>query len=146
MQRRKFLRKLSITLASVAGIFAGFSMLRVFSHKTERQRRKVKLGKPIDYPVDTYTLEEEFGLFVYRDHEGAKAVSSVCTHLGCTVQKTEDGFECPCHGSCYSPGGDVLSGPAPTSLAWYAIDKTPDGRIRVDLSSSVGADYKHPLS
>ena len=146
MQLRNFLRRLSITLASVAGLFAGFSLIKVFSHKTERQGKKVKLGKAYDYPLDTYTLEEEFGLFVYRDHEGVKAVSSVCTHLGCTVQRTQEGFECPCHGSCYSASGEVLSGPAPSSLAWYAIEKTPDGRMRVDMTTSMGADYKYPLA
>lgn len=146
MQRRKFLGKLSIFLASAAGVFAGISLIRIFSYKTERPGAKVKLGKPVDYPVDTYTLEEEFNLFVYRDHEGVRAVSSVCTHLGCTIQKTQDGFECPCHGSCYSASGEVLSGPAPASLAWYAIDKTPDGRMRVDKSASMGADYKYPLN
>ena len=49
-----------------------------------------------------------------RDDGTLVAVSSVCTHLGCQVNwnTAERSWDCPCHGSRFSPEGDVLQGPA----------------------------------
>jgi glycine/D-amino acid oxidase-like deaminating enzyme/nitrite reductase/ring-hydroxylating ferredoxin subunit len=51
----------------------------------------------------------------YRDDEGTlMAVSPVCSHLGCQVNwnSAERSWDCPCHGSRFTPRGDVLQGPA----------------------------------
>jgi Rieske Fe-S protein len=57
---------------------------------------------------------------VYRDEAGAvHRRSAVCTHAGCVVHwnSTARGWECPCHGSRFSPTGEVVSGPAMDDLA-----------------------------
>jgi glycine/D-amino acid oxidase-like deaminating enzyme/nitrite reductase/ring-hydroxylating ferredoxin subunit len=50
-----------------------------------------------------------------RDDDGTvHAVSATCTHLGCRVawNRAERSWDCPCHGSRFAPGGEVLQGPA----------------------------------
>jgi nitrite reductase/ring-hydroxylating ferredoxin subunit len=57
---------------------------------------------------------------VYRDDQGnLHAVSTVCTHRGCTVgwNSAEKTWDCPCHGSRYDPLGRVIHGPAIVNLA-----------------------------
>lgn len=52
---------------------------------------------------------------VYRDEDGGlHAVSARCTHLGCLVafNSAERAWECPCHGSRFTPDGDIVQGPA----------------------------------
>jgi glycine/D-amino acid oxidase-like deaminating enzyme/nitrite reductase/ring-hydroxylating ferredoxin subunit len=56
----------------------------------------------------------------YRDEDGQVTLrSAICTHMGCTVDwnTAERTWDCPCHGSRFTPTGDVLSGPAQSPLA-----------------------------
>ena len=94
------------------------------------------------YPVDTFSYIEEQKIFIYRDHEGVRAVTAVCTHLGCILEINDEGFNCPCHGSCYNKRGDVLSGPAPRALTWFQVSKAPDGQLMIDLTRKVKPEYK----
>ncbi|HSI91930.1 MAG TPA: FAD-dependent oxidoreductase, partial [Jiangellaceae bacterium] len=55
----------------------------------------------------------------YRDDQGRlHAVSSRCTHLGCQVawNAAERSWDCPCHGSRFTPDGEILNGPATKPL------------------------------
>jgi len=54
-------------------------------------------------------------LAVYRDESGqVMALSPVCPHLGCLVHwnNHEKTWDCPCHGSRFGSGGEVIEGPA----------------------------------
>ncbi len=55
---------------------------------------------------------------VYLRRRGAaiEAVSAICTHTGCLVQRVNNGFGCPCHKSDFDEEGKPLNGPAPRPL------------------------------
>ena len=133
---------MALGLAGFAGAVAAISYFRQFFPRLAGEKRRIPLGDPRRFPVDTFTYLEEHKLFVYRDHEGIKVVSAICTHLGCILEKSMDGFECPCHGSCYSNEGEVLSGPAPRDLAWYSVSRGADGRIVINPGKLVSPEDK----
>ena len=146
MKRRDFIRKAALTLVTVTGLVALAGWLRQFFPRLAGEKRRITIGDSMQYPVDTYTFLEGQNLFVYRDHEGVRAVSAICTHLGCTIERTTEGFECPCHGSVYNDRGEVLSGPAPRSLSWYRVSRAPDGKVFIDPGSTVSPDEKFLIS
>ena len=56
---------------------------------------------------------------VYRDDDGEVSVrSATCTHMGCRVgwNNAERSWDCPCHGSRFTPHGHVIAGPAEAPL------------------------------
>ena len=142
MKRRHFIQRSALVLAAATGVLAAASYFRQFFPRIAGEKRRITLGDSSHFPVDTYTYLEEHNLFVYKDHEGMRAVSAICTHLGCTIERTTEGFECPCHGSRYNNKGEVLSGPAPRDLAWFSVNKTSDGKVVIDPGETVAADEK----
>ena len=73
---------------------------------------------------------------VFRDAEGVYAISIICTHLGCIVKPTAQGFECPCHGSRFASDGSVTKGPAPRALSWLSVSMDGSNLI-VDEETTV---------
>ena len=101
-----------------------------------------RVGFPDDYApgmVET-RFKAQFGVWVVRyEYEGQSqiyALSTVCTHLGCTPNwlEGEQKFKCPCHGSGFYKDGINFEGPAPRPLERYAIEVGPDGQLVVDKS------------
>ena len=69
-------------------------------------------------------------LAVWKDMNGKPhALSSSCTHLGCTVtwNNAERTWDCPCHGSMFSADGRVIHGPAVKPLTTRTL---PSPRTR----------------
>ena len=81
-------------------------------------------------------FKQRFAIWLVREPEGIYALSTVCTHLGCTPNwlETEQKFKCPCHGSGYYKTGVNFEGPTPRPLERYAISLADDGQILVDKS------------
>lgn len=69
------------------------------------------------------------------DGGGFAAVSSICTHRGCTVDLGGPGLSCPCHGSQYDREGRVTRGPASRALTRYRVRVAGD-----ELVIEVGTD------
>lgn len=77
--------------------------------------------------------EDPVYLLVLEDG-GFAAVSSICTHRGCTVDLGGPGLACPCHGSQYDREGRVMRGPANRALTRYAVRAAGDELI-IDVSA-----------
>ena len=85
-------------------------------------------------------VDERFkaqGVWLVREQSGIYALSTICTHLGCTPNwlESEQKFKCPCHGSGYYKNGINFEGPTPRPLERYAIFLGDDGQIVVDKNS-----------
>ena len=83
--------------------------------------KRVRVTLPETLPEGTAFIPPGGGVAVFRDAGGVFAISTVCTHLGCIVKHSADGFECPCHGSRFTHDGTVLQGPAPQALRWLQV-------------------------
>ena len=73
--------------------------------------------------------DEKFGDIIY-------ALSTTCTHLGCTPNWLESAekFKCPCHGSGFKISGVNFEGPAPRPLERWGLSIGDDGQLVVDKS------------
>lgn len=70
---------------------------------------------PGDFPAGKFWLS--------NTDDGFRALSKVCTHLGCLFKwvGTNTRFECPCHGSKFTNKGNYIEGPAPRNLDRFAV-------------------------
>ena len=74
-------------------------------------------------------------ILVLTDASGSvTALSSACTHLGCTVEAETTRLVCPCHGSTFDRAGRVLKGPAERSLVRYETRLSEGGILIIDLN------------
>src|SRR5690348_10758373 len=65
--------------------------------------------------------------FLLADVKGVYAVSSVCTHAGCSVRSAGTIFECPCHDSAFDLSGAVTQGPAKLPLKHFEVRESAPG-------------------
>jgi cytochrome b6-f complex iron-sulfur subunit len=97
-----------------------------------------RAGRPQEF--QTGVVDERFkvsnGVWLVRDQQGIYALSTICTHLGCTPNwlAAEQKFKCPCHGSGFYITGINFEGPAPRPLERFSIRQAEDGQIVVDKS------------
>ncbi|MGE3314259.1 MAG: ubiquinol-cytochrome c reductase iron-sulfur subunit [Planctomycetaceae bacterium] len=103
---------------------------------------KFKVGPLSDYPPGVVSTKwtSQFGVWivhnVYKGKDLVYALSTVCTHLGCTPNwlEGEQKFKCPCHGSGFYITGINFEGPAPRPLERHGIRIAEDGMLEVDKS------------
>ena len=71
------------------------------------------------------------------------AVSSRCSHLGCSVRwvPASERFICPCHGSVFDLEGVRVAGPAPRPLDRF-FTRLHDGFVQVGARYSVNSELR----
>lgn len=139
--RRGFLTLLTgAVVALSAAVTGGLSFLFMRPRVTYGPPSRVPIGKPELYTSGNQVSLQESKIVIRRRGDKIAAISTICTHLGCTVNPSDTGFDCPCHGSTYDEQGTVTGGPAPAALAWYRVKQTPSGELVVDKHEVVPAD------
>jgi cytochrome b6-f complex iron-sulfur subunit len=128
---------LLFTLSSLVG--ALFYIVRfLFPNVTYEPPLQFKAGLPSEFAVGRVDerFKESHGTWVVRNELGLYALSTTCTHLGCTPNwlEAEQKFKCPCHGSGFRKTGINFEGPAPRPLERYRIGLADDGQVLVDKS------------
>lgn len=144
VNRRSLLRLgLDGLLAAGSLLLLSAGVLRsTYPRITPGGRSKTKIGELRDFAPGTAKYFEEGRFFVFGDEAGLWAISALCTHLGCVVKQSTDGFSCPCHGSEFDAMGEVIRGPAPKGLAWLAVEPQPNGQLVVNSTRTVRAGVK----
>ncbi len=109
----------------------------LFPNVLSEPSSRVKVGLPENYEegkvVEKY---KDQNIWVVRYEGKIYALSTTCTHLGCTPNWLESAakFKCPCHGSGFYITGINFEGPAPRPLERWGIYIADDGQLVVDKS------------
>lgn len=130
-------------LAIAWGVFTGAMALGLtavgrflFPNVLTEPPSTFKAGFPDDFAigvVDT-RFKERYQVWIVRDEEKIYALSTICTHLGCTPNwlEAEAKFKCPCHGSGFYASGINFEGPAPRPLERVGVSLAEDGQLLID--------------
>jgi cytochrome b6-f complex iron-sulfur subunit len=122
--------------ASLTGWLLG-TVRFLFPNVLSEPPSRVKIGFKDQYEegkvIDRY---KDANFWVVRYQGVLYALSTTCTHLGCTPNWLESAgkFKCPCHGSGFYITGVNFEGPAPRPLERWAIFEGEDGQLVVDKS------------
>jgi cytochrome b6-f complex iron-sulfur subunit len=124
--------------ASMLGMTLG-TVRFLFPNVLSEPPTRFRAGTPDQYELDK--VSDRFkpeGAWIVRHKEGEAeiiyALSTTCTHLGCTPNwlEGEKKFKCPCHGSGFYVTGVNFEGPAPRPLERYAVRLTDEGQIEIN--------------
>jgi Rieske Fe-S protein len=93
---------------------------------------------PSSYALNTATYVRTQDLFVCRDANGLYALSSICTHSGCTIsfRSTTKTFRCPCHGAQFDFDGNATVRPAYYPLDHYPLCVTGSNTVGIDVNNT----------
>jgi cytochrome b6-f complex iron-sulfur subunit len=143
MDRKGFLNWLTIGWLAFSAATGGFFVVMIrflFPNVLFEPPQSFKIGYPEEFVPGNVDIrfKKKYNIWVVRNDEGIYALSTVCTHLGCTPNWliTEQKFKCPCHGSGFRFSGINFEGPAPRPLERFMIYLADDGKIVVDKTKS----------
>lgn len=140
--RRGFLTSMGLGWAAFAaamGAGTGAMVRFMMPNVLYEPPQEFKAGFPAEFGVGQVDerFKDEFGVWIVRTATGFYALSTVCTHLGCTPNwlSSDEKFKCPCHGSGFQKTGINFEGPAPRPLERYKISMAEDGQIQIDKNT-----------
>ncbi len=128
-----------VAIAEFASVIISYLSQGKAREKSGRSTVIIDAGHVDRFPVNSVTANIQGRFYLCRMEDGGfLALSSKCTHLGCTVPwvDKEKRFACPCHGSSFDITGNVISPPAPRPLDIYLVD-IENNIVKVDISKGI---------
>lgn len=139
MDRRSFIKWATVAWTAFAAVLAGYGTLilrYMFPNVLFEPKQSFRAGYPESYSLGEVSeiYKEKQGVWIVRESDRIYALSTICTHLGCTPtwMPSESKYKCPCHGSGFYKNGINFEGPAPRPLERFKITLSDDGEIVVD--------------
>ena len=134
ISRREFLHLAAKGLLAASGLIGLGGVARFLAYPDGLPKQTTfDLGPQESYPQGSKTLLKQVPAVLIHDKAGFRAISLTCTHLGCEVEPTGEGFACPCHGSQFDQDGKVIRGPAAQPLKSLRIEQQPDDQLVLHL-------------
>ncbi len=135
LSRRDFLKLTTDGLLALSGVLGLGGLIRFLSYEMDpAPPTEFDLGPAANYPVNSRSLLLHIPAVLTHDPKnGFRALSLTCSHLGCTVEQKDTGFECPCHGSQYNDRGEVKKGPAKLPLKPLRVTLTEEGNLLLHM-------------
>lgn len=141
--RRSFLTRLVVAGAALIGAgVAGLAGAVVTPRTRPTAKRWRTAASMFDLPpggpfVATLTerhadgwheTRKESVVFIDKVGDDYRALSAMCTHLGCRVawDGAASQYRCPCHGGIFDRTGAVVSGPPPRGLEAIPVRLNPE--------------------
>ena len=127
--RRSFLHRFLLSWLLLIMLPAVYAIIQYLIPPKLRDRimESVLVAKTPDVPAIGVRMVRfnRKPVLLSRTPEGQiKAISGVCTHLGCIVEYSPErnNLNCNCHGSVFSLDGKNVSGPAPRPLESFRVE------------------------
>jgi len=140
LSRREFCVAVGMTACVLAAAGAGAVFVEFLKPRALFEPPTAfSAGLPDAIAVGSVVTNVEHRAYVIRLADGFRALSSVCTHLGCITryQPERNMIACPCHGSQFTTAGEVVAGPAPRPLRWLQMSLSQKGELIVDTAVDV---------
>jgi cytochrome b6-f complex iron-sulfur subunit len=141
--RRDYLKTAWKALGLVAGAeFATVLVAYLWPRakgESDQRAATIEAGPVAEFTPASVTAFPKGRFYLVRLADGGfLALSSRCSHLGCSVpwnEKTQT-FPCPCHASVFDMTGNVDSPPAPRALDLFPV-RIEGGVVKVDTRNRV---------
>lgn len=128
ISRREFLTSAAMitSVGACAAVAASFGWRFVYPAAAQIPTVQVLATSLTKLPPGTRKVLNLAGNEVVLINQDGKirALSTVCTHLGCRVawQEHLQQFVCPCHNGIFDANGNVVAGPPPKALNEFAVE------------------------
>jgi cytochrome b6-f complex iron-sulfur subunit len=141
LERRNFLRLAGLTVGALTLGGAGLTLAQGDEGGPQGAVAKgavdlgalssVKTGQALD-------RSQDLKLVLTHTTQGLIALSTTCTHQGCSTAFTTGAqqFICPCHRASFAADGSVVNRPARVPLSRYPVS-LKGGRIIVDTNKLI---------
>lgn len=145
--RRKFISSVVVgwtAFVASMGVLGAITMRFFAPNVLYEPQQTFRAGAVSEYATGEVSTrwKSKYGIWIVRLEDRIVALSTICTHLGCTPNwlVSEQKFKCPCHGSAFRINGINFEGPAPRPLERHKIYLDDEGIIVVDKTTSFRAE------